>query len=248
MAKKRFGVRRFLLQLLLIDAVNFLVFRVRFLYLVAVRRRLRMHNDETGVIAHDYSLRQLLKAAPSSRPLRLIRPLSVIQRARPDSWVLSIGCRYEVELLYLMGHGFAPSRVRGLDMISYSPWIDCGNMHRMPYTDDRWDVILAGYTLSYSNDPQAFSREIVRVARHGALIGIAVGYKPRPLLVERAAANMLIGGVDTRIQTVDDILALFAPQVGGVFFRQDAPNPARTGHCTVIFQLDKSRQSDRRSA
>ena len=62
-------------------------------------------------------------------------------------------------MLYLVGYGFKARNVRGLDMISYSPWIDLGNMHETEYSDNTWDAVLCGWTLPYSSESaRAFSK------------------------------------------------------------------------------------------
>src|SRR5436309_2811468 len=92
-------------QLLLVTSINRLVFRLRFWWFVQVRRSVREHQEDRAVIASSYSRRMLMQGKTSDRPLELIRPLTTIEGVGPESRVLSIGCRFETELLYLVGHG-----------------------------------------------------------------------------------------------------------------------------------------------
>ena len=234
-------LRRFARELLLNAYVNRAVFKLRFLWFVRVRRRVRMFENDRAVIANDYSRRMLLAGRTSDRPLRLIRPLAAIDAARRDSEVLSVGCRFETELLYLVGHGFEPARIRGLDMISYSPWIDVGNMHAMPYAEGQFDVVLLGWVLPYSADPAAAAREVLRVARDGAVIAVAMTYYPAAALAARRARGELIGEAEGRLQTTADVLALFGPAVTDVYFRHDAPDRDAEGVCAVVFATRKGR-------
>jgi SAM-dependent methyltransferase len=235
----RRNVRRSLGGLLRLEPVNRLVLRLRFHYYVRVRRRLRVHGDERAVIMHEYSQRQLMQRSGEERPLRLIRPLASIEYVNKNGHVLSIGCRFEAELLYLVGYGFRADRVRGLDMISYSPWIDAGNMHALPYEDDRWDVIVMGWVLSYSDDPRAAAREAIRVARNGAVIAIGVSHYPdAELLAWRAAQPTPANDPRQRLQTVDALLEIFGDRVDRVFFSHDPPRDAK-GSCMVIFSVRK---------
>lgn len=235
----RRNVRRSLASLLRLEPVNRLVLRLRFQYYVRIRRRLRVHGDEQAVIMHEYSQRQLMQRRGEERPLRLIRPLASIEYVNKNGHVLSIGCRFEAELLYLVGYGFRADRVRGLDMISYSPWIDAGNMHALPYEDDRWDVIVLGWVISYSDDPRAAAREVIRVARNGAVIAIGVSHYPdAELLAWRAAEPNPANDPRQRLQTVDALLEIFGERVDQVFFSHDPPRDAK-GSCMVIFSVRK---------
>jgi len=57
--------------------------------------------------------------------------------------------------------------IRGLDLISYSPWVDLGDMHAMPYEDDTWDITLVSMVLTYSENPRKVVDEVVRVTKSG---------------------------------------------------------------------------------
>lgn len=226
-----------LLSLLQVQAVNRLVFRIRFLYFVYLRRRLRVSADKRSVIRPDYSIDTFKRAITSDRPLRLIRPLSVIDRITPASAdVLSVGCRFETELLYLLGYGFR--KVRGLDMIAYSPWVDVGNMHAMPYPDNAWDVVILGWVISYSETPEVAAREILRVTRSGGIVAVAVSYYSRSWLDEAERTGKLVGPKE-RIQTVDALLRLFEGHVDHVYFSHQPPPPDAESYCAVIFSIRK---------
>lgn len=230
-------VTRTLLSLLRIEAVNRVVFATRFFYFVHLRRRLGVASDQRGVIRPDYSITMLRRGVTSDRPLRLIRPLSVIDGLEKDVVrVLSVGCRFETELLYLLGYGFR--HVRGLDLISYSPWVDAGNMHQMPYSSSSWDVVLLGWVLSYSDRPRDAAREIIRVTRPGGIIAVAVSYYPERYLVEAEKEGRLVGTKE-RLQTVQALLQLFEGHVDRIFFMHDTPSKDVESYCAVIFSVRK---------
>ena len=231
-------LRRTFLELLLLRSVNRLVFRARFLWFVRVKRQVRTHTDLEAVEGHDYSVDMLLKGRTSDRPLNLVRPLATLVPARDQATVLSIGCRFETELLYLVGHGFAARNIRGLDMISYSPWIDLGNMHSLPYADHSFDAVILGWVLSYSEDPRRAASQAVRVARDGARIAVGVAYYPEHDLEERARQGSTLG-VQNRIQTVDGLVDLFDGAVRQVLYQRDAPDPAQEDYCAVVIEVDK---------
>lgn len=220
------------------------VWFVRYFWFVRVRRQLRSFDEKSGVILHDYSVDSLLANRPSERILKLIMPLTMIDTLTPDSRILSIGCRYEYDMLLMCAYGFRAENVRGLDMLSYSPWIDLGNMHAMSYADNTWDAIVLGWVMAYSSDPKRAAREVVRVTRPGGVVAIGVTYYPSERLRELAQpggdhANEYASGSERR-QTVAALLDLFGGNVDKVYFQHDAPDPGRQGHCLVIFSVRKS--------
>jgi SAM-dependent methyltransferase len=227
-----------LLDLLKVESINRFVFAVRFFFYVRVRRRIRVHSDDRAVISQAYSNLMLKRGITSDRPLRLIRPLSVIDGIdKRRAKVLSIGCRYETELLYLLGYGFR--HVRGLDMISYSPWVDLGNMHALEYPASSWDAVLLGWVISYSEQPQVAATEVARVTRNGGLIAVGVSYYPPTQLEEAERKGTIIGKKEGRIQTADAILKLFHPFVDRVYYSHDAPSPSVESYCAVVFSIRK---------
>jgi hypothetical protein len=177
----------------------------------------------------------------NSRIELLLRPLSVIETLRPDSDLLIIGPRNKHDLFTAQGYGFAPERIRGLDLISYSPRIDLGDMHAAPYPDDSFDAIVIGWTLSYSRSPAKFADEMIRLIRDMGIIAIGVEYTE--LSDEDTVA--LLGyaieerdAVAERINSSAQILELFSDKVDSVFFNHDAP--ARRSHTREAFVPDCS--------
>ncbi|MEK6806075.1 MAG: methyltransferase domain-containing protein [Pseudomonadota bacterium] len=241
MSRSRWKLR--LYRFLRVKFVAECVWFVRYFWFVRVRRQLRSFDEKSGVILHDYSQNSLLTNRPSERILKLIMPLTLIETLTPDSKVLSIGCRYEWDMLLLCAYGFRAENVRGLDMLSYSPWIDLGNMHAMPYGDSSWDALVLGWVLSYSDDPQRAAREFVRVTRAGGIIAVGVTYYPPERLRALAqpggdhAAEYVSG--ERRVQTVAALLELFGSAVGRVYVQHDAPDPGKQGHCLLVFSVRK---------
>jgi SAM-dependent methyltransferase len=156
----------------------------------------------------------------------LIKPLSVIESIDATSRLLIIGPRNEHDLFSAIGNGFGRDKVRGLDLISYSPMIDLGDMHETPYTDAAFDAVVVGWTLSYSRDPVRFAHEMLRIVRPGGLIAIGVEFS---LLTEED--SIALSGyaiqekayVEKRINSTAEILALFGDRIDHVFFNHDAP-------------------------
>ncbi len=167
-------------QLLLIRTIRYWVAWIRYIYFVKLRGQLRVYELPSAGVSKNtisHNLQGLVDLGVFRAPI-LIRPLSVIESLSPDSDILSIGPRTEGELLYLVAHGFNPQKIRGLDLISYSPWIDLGDMHQMPYPDNAFDSVILGWVIAYSDDRPRAAREVIRVSRPGALVAIGVEYNP----------------------------------------------------------------------
>ena len=210
--------------MLMIPSIRESVGRVRLWYYLTFKKQWK-----TVASKHAFDLTlmhnlKLLKDFSNPRMDLLIRPLSVLEFLNNNSSVLVIGPRNENDLLKLLASGFSRSRIRGLDLMSYSPLIEVGDMHQTPYEDNRWDAIVCGWTLSYSRNPDLFSKELIRIAKRGCAVAIAVEYAS--LSYEEAVE---LGGYSIedkgfqRINSVDQILQLFEGHVEHVYFSHDAP-------------------------
>lgn len=231
-------LRPALLGLLKSEYINRIVFKLRFIYYVYLLRRIRVFENEQSVIANKYSVDMLKRGVTSNRPLKFIRPLSVIEAVKKDGKTLSIGCRFETELLYLVGYGFEPKGIRGLDMISYSPWIDLGNMHKMDYADNSFDTVCMGWLISYSETPELAAKEIVRVLKPGGFVAMAVSYYPPEYVKKALETGKYVANPATRIQTTEGLLKIFGDSVDQVYFRHQ-PQADKEGACTVVFSIKK---------
>jgi hypothetical protein len=211
-------------SLLWIPSVREFVGRFRLWYYLTLQKRWKTFDSKHAfdvTVKHNF---KLLKDFSIPRMDLLVKPLSVLEFLGDESDVLVIGPRNENDLLKLLASGFSRSRIRGLDLMSYSPLIDVGDMHETPYEDSRWDAIICGWTLSYSRRPDLFSKELIRIARPGCAIAIAVEYSPisDEELVDFVGYTIADKGFE-RINSVDQILRLFEGHVGHVYFSHDAP-------------------------
>jgi SAM-dependent methyltransferase len=232
-------------QLLTVDFVRYVLCLCRYAWLSRLGRRMRVMEPLPPGVARNTIMHNLkgVRDLAAPRSHRLIRPLVAIDRVRDrqkEKRVLTVGPRVEGELFNLMGYGFSRHNIRGLDLITYSPFVDLGDMHAMPYEDSTFDVIILGWVLAYSDDKKAAAREVIRVAKPGAVIAIGVSWDPMP----REEAIEKVGylpGSEVRIQSTADLLAFFDGHVGGVYFTLD-PEPV-TAHkvsgIVTIFRLEK---------
>jgi len=120
--------------------------------------------------------------------------------------------------------------VRALDIISYSPWVDLGDMHAMPYADNQFGIVIMGWVLAYSHMQKKAAQEAIRVARNGGIIavGVDVPHKDRTFF--------------HKLESVQEILSLFEPHVDYVYFSQDRlPHPCDKWEMIVVFSVKKVR-------
>ena len=161
------------------------------------------------------------------RPQILINVLTsiyYIYQNRASLKVLCVGPRTEAEFLMLLAEDFNPDNIRGLDLISYSDYVDVGDMHHMPYDDDSFDIVFLGWVLTYSKDLQRVADECVRVAKPGGYI--AVGVESEAVRDDTEAYGVTVDDVIT-IRTTDEILELFKDHIHAVPFRHDVHRSLR---------------------
>ncbi|MHC8510160.1 MAG: methyltransferase domain-containing protein [Rhodospirillales bacterium] len=218
----------------------------------AARRKLEnLNEDEVRFFGDDppdaidttgtYNFEELKKATAFTRPKLLINPLMSIDLVRMRAGnlkVLTVGPRSESEIFMLLAAGFSPKRIRGLDLFSYSEFVDVGDMHDMPYPDGTFDVVILGWVLAYSKNLEKVAAEVRRVTAPGAFVAAGCLYFPytREQLMELDGDSF---SDPTRFYTTNDILALWRDQIAYVPFRHDI-HPAmsgRLGDIMTIFQF-----------
>ena len=225
-------------QLLHIDLVRFGVAWVRHAWLVRARRSLRTLGD-TGAVAADTVSHNMkgMRDLAVVRSLNLVRPLSVLEDLQPDADVLVVGPRTEGELLVFLAHGFDRAHLRAVDLTTYSPWVDLGDMHDLPYDDASFDCVVAGWVLAYSDDKRKAIAELVRVTRPGGYVALGVEWASTTNEEYRRELGYLPGS-EERMGSADEVLALFDGPVS-VAFRQDVdPSNRATQNILLVVRVD----------
>lgn len=238
-------LRHTLDQLLLVDLVRYGVVAMRFLWFVKVLGRLRTlglpGQTEAAVAGNtiSHNLKGLRDLAVNRSHL-LVRPLSVIEALPVDARVLSVGPRTEGELMNLAAHGFSWQQISGLDLISYSPKIQLGDMHATKYADNQFDAVVLGWVLAYSEDPARAAREMVRITRPGGIVAVGVEYSPQSQ--EEVIAEVgYLPGAKARIESCEEILGFFGTAVDHVYCNHVVAPQAlgSVGALCVIFSVRK---------
>lgn len=198
---------------------------LRAVYFIHIRRRLRTLDSGEAVRANvSHNMRSIYSANP--RMNLLLRPLSVIETLDAASRILVIGPRNEYDLYTLVGLGFRLQNLVGLDLITYSPHIELGDMHRMRFGDGAFDAVVCGWTLSYSTDPRLAAGEIARVTRPGGIVAVGVEYSTLDSRSEKALLGYQLQEFDKigeRVNSTAAMRSLFGSSVGHVYFEHDAP-------------------------
>lgn len=196
---------------------------------------LRLEGNDVHKHTLEHNSSNLLTGEALQRPLWLIRPLCSIEHIRLNIInlkVLTIGPRSEAELFHLYGMGFKPENVYAVDLMSYSPLIQIGDMHNLLYEDNSFDVVIVGWVFAYSADNQKAANEILRVAKHDAHIAVGCVAEPYSLLDDRHDELLeAIGGIPftsedpslgektvSRYFHTDQIIGLFNEYIDEVIF------------------------------
>lgn len=190
-----------------------------------------------GTIAHNRIQIDDGTFASAERSLRLINPLAAIGgvfEREHEKDVLSIGPRTEMELFHLVGAGFHPDRIKAVDLISTSPWIDLGDMHALPYPDRSFDIVISSWVLAYSSTPQKAVDEMLRVTRNGGIIAIGCTHSPEADSFEYKTDDAKILGCKFRY--VDQYRALLGDKLAQVHF-QDEPQANSPGAVIIICRI-----------
>ena len=186
--------------------------------------------------AAEYNVKQLGRLSALDRPQFIIDVLPSIwplNHRIPDAKVLCVGPRCENEFLMLLAKGFRPENIRGLDLISYSEFVDLGDMHDMPYEDDAFDVVFLGWVLGYSRDCQKAANETIRVTKPGGYVAVGV---ERPVDQTLGVSDGDQGIDGTYFYGVDELIALFDGHVRDVPFRSD-DHPSLKGQLTHLMTI-----------
>ena len=220
-------------------------FNLRFLFFKYWNGTKTINSENAFKVTVSHNVRQV--GSRSDRMNLLIRPLSILENVTKNAKILVIGPRNEWDLILLWQAGFDFDKITGLDLISYSPKVVLGDMHKIPFNDDEFDVVLCGWTLSYSANPDLACLEISRVCKNGGIVGIGVEYCVISDVDQIKNFGYVIQEKDRlaeRINSVDKILSFFSFNKV-VYFNHDAPLKRNClgqspSNCCVLFKYNKA--------
>jgi SAM-dependent methyltransferase len=110
--------------------------------------------------------------------------------------VLSIGCRDTIEIVFLKRYfkHLPGLHITGLDISAVGDDIVEGDMHNMPFEDNKFDLIISCHSFEHCVEPTQVATEIQRVAnKKNAIIGIEVPVRnpngTSPIAIEEGGDN-----------------------------------------------------------
>lgn len=116
-----------------------------------------------GIITQFHSVRSLIPVWPL-KSFDFFKPINMK--------VLSIGPRTEAELFRLVSMGFQLKNIKSLDIQSYSDLIELGDVIKMPFDDNSFDLVIIGWVLVYTNEPGQAIKEVIRVLKNNGIVSM----------------------------------------------------------------------------
>ncbi len=122
--------------------------------------------------------------------------------------LLSIGPRSEGEIFNLFAQGFEFKNIASIDLFSYSPLIQLGDMHKLDFDHEEFDIVLMGWCLAYSNDKEKVLSEVKKVLKPNGImvIGHTVLSSPDNEILEKR--GYLVASPFVKINSLDDLDSL----------------------------------------
>lgn len=193
---------------------------LRFIYFTKIRDKLMTfenNNSLENTISYNLTaFKHIQNDFSMNRMMYLIHGLLSLEFIDKHVKILVIGPRTENDLLILNGYGF--NNVVGLDLITYSPDIILGDMHKMPFTTNEFDVVICGWTISYSKEPNIACDEIYRVLSNSGVVIFGFDH----LNVNNSNITGEAPIQPNRINSINDIKKMFHNRISSIYFEYDA--------------------------
>lgn len=219
-------VKERLIKLLLVPRIRFYFCKIRWARLKGNMKFYEQPSAGVGENVVKYNLTAFDTDAAfgcGGRMDLVLYPLKALVTS-PAAKVLIVGPRTEDDIYLAKALGL--TETTGLDLFSYSPHIDVGDMHAMPYPDGKFDAVVLGWVVAYSSDPAKALQESLRVIKPGGHLAIGWEWVPE----SDKKTNTHIRG--NKVNDIADIVALVnAPAV----FIND-PDVATNHHKSMIFK------------
>lgn len=167
------------------------------------------------------------------RSSRLIYPLKSLDYIDfKKQKILSVGPRLESEIFNLVKHGFLKKNISAIDLQTYSPFITLGDMLKIPFKDDVFDIVFCGWVLVYTNEIQKAVSEMIRVTKNGGHIVVGISHKPDVKLTNKS------------LNTSNEVLNYFGKNIERVIFNHhpgDLNNKfnKKNFRCIFLIQIKK---------
>ena len=200
----------------------------------SVRNYSQKKKDKHTVIGHNmhfvdnfFNLKKTYRTFSGTKTAEIGYPIQSIDFIDyENSKVLSVGPRNEGELFFIKSMGFKWNNITGLDLISYTPKIQLGDIHETNYNENTFDVVFCGWVLAYSNNFEKILKEILRIVKDGAIISIGFTYYPNQ---------------SNPLYSIDQIINYFKENISNIYFKFDAykKKEQKKRHSIIIFRINK---------
>ena len=151
----------------------------------------------------------------------------LVALAPKTSKILIVGPRTEDDIYLAKALGFP--HTRGLDLFTYSPHIDLGDMHEPPYPPSEFDAVVFGWVLAYSSDLARAIERCQSILKPGGHLAIGWEWVPN----SDRNTNLHIRG--NPANDVDDFKAMVGYPV--VFL--NSPDDSTNHNKSLIFRKPK---------
>ena len=136
--------------------------------------------------------------------------------------ILIIGPRNEAEIFNFMAHGFKRENIHSIDLFSYSPMVKIMDMHNLAFEDASFDLVYAGWVISYSDNRLRALQEMMRVAKPNGVIGVTATLSEvsnEDLIGKR---GYMVGSTD-RLHSLADLTEIFSSLAGEGYLTNATP-------------------------
>ena len=151
--------------------------------------------------------------------------------SRKNVKILSVGPRTEGEIYNLVSKGFLLKNITAIDLQTYSPLIKLGDIHNLELPDNYFDIIICGWTISYSHNRAIAASELIRVAKNNSLLSISGTYSGT------YNGKKINDSID-----LDELSGLFKNNIKRIIFSldyKDFPNEFKRKHVILTAILKK---------
>ena len=223
----------FFYALLKFDRARFYFCRLRWILFKKHVQIYQDQHDDTGEKTVTHNLDAFSDNAVfgmSKRMGLLIYPVLAFYRNNPNVKILIVGCRTEDDIFWLKAYGI--KQVYGFDLISYSKHVMLGDFHQSGLDSDSYDVVILGWMISYTKNPQLVIKESKRILKNGGLLGIGLDHCHREVRQQSnsPAANEL--------NNAEDLVGLVNGKV--IFFHEF--DYSGGDNCAAVFRIAKADQ------
>jgi len=214
MSKSR-RLTRLCYEALKIDLIRNYFCWMRFQFKKGNIRVFKAIGDEVGKETIEHNMGALSNRAAygmGSRMALLLYPLAALVRDIEQPKVLIRGPRTEDDIFWARSLGMLDAR--GLDLFSYSPMIDIGDMHATNYATAEFDAVILGWVVSYSSAPSVLLQECQRILKPGGYLGFGIESNPELRAtgeVKPPRANPLNSARDIAALTTANIVFIHDP-------------------------------------